>query len=472
MVKAVLMLCSSPLTGKVESGRFTARKTEIPLDCWDCHVQGWGRPQLSRCLPLPSSNFVVNLQVAPPPPGPVTEIQPANLLTLATGERHQICAKILNPAPGFHVALAWTDPEADLGASKTLVNDLDLTVLGGGGGMRYGNERLQQGKEGRLEHVPDRRNPWEQVRIGPGELIAGDVFRIQVTAHQVTADAVQDGSNTNKQDFALVLSGGFVLITENCATMCIEGETSPCEVTGGSGVKPCNTRTGAFDTPCTQLLCLRGYLPDGDSCVPGSVLTSSPTPAPAPECDLWLDWWCDVRDNGMTILIVLGSVIGVGLVAYLVVWILRKMFDQTMESSQASLAIRMGLRGQIQRAVQWTCHDDQLMRTHFEFLLFEQIGRAFRCWAFDNPDISVNEFRDNRFKLWGFLLWKDLWKPDMFDLSEVNFNFMKSLEERMLKLEGDMLTSVGVFEAMGVEGVIQTPRDKTPPTGELVVGRF
>lgn len=95
----------------------------------------------------------------------------------------------------FKATLVWTDPPAEPGADKALVNDLDLVVTGPGGQLYYGNDFQQR-------RSPDRVNNIEQVYIPdprPGKYI------VQVIGYDVNRNAVQGGgTGVPAQDYAVV----------------------------------------------------------------------------------------------------------------------------------------------------------------------------------------------------------------------------------------------------------------------------
>jgi hypothetical protein len=93
----------------------------------------------------------------------------------------------------FKATLAWTDPAAESGSTKTLVNDLDLAILAPDGKIYYGNNFLGL-------NTPDRTNNIEQVYLPspvPGDYI------IKVSGAAVRQNTVR-GSTALSQDFALV----------------------------------------------------------------------------------------------------------------------------------------------------------------------------------------------------------------------------------------------------------------------------
>lgn len=96
-------------------------------------------------------------------------------------------------AAPFKATLAWTDPPAEPGSAKTLVNDLDLKVKTPDGRIYYGNHFLGA-------NAPDRKNNVEQVYLpspAPG------VYTVTVSGTAVRRNTVR-GANSLLQDFALV----------------------------------------------------------------------------------------------------------------------------------------------------------------------------------------------------------------------------------------------------------------------------
>lgn len=91
------------------------------------------------------------------------------------------------------VTLAWTDPPAAPGAGQTLVNNLDLVVVGPLGKRYLGNDTGGRG-------LPDTLNNVEQVVI---EDPAPGVYRLEVRGTSVNT-SVSSTYNSPRQDFALV----------------------------------------------------------------------------------------------------------------------------------------------------------------------------------------------------------------------------------------------------------------------------
>ena len=93
----------------------------------------------------------------------------------------------------FKATLAWTDPAAETGSSKALVNDLDLLVRTPDGRVFYGNHFLGN-------NIPDRLNNVEQVYLPnpvPGE------YTVQVVGADINRSAT-GGGRAVLQDYALV----------------------------------------------------------------------------------------------------------------------------------------------------------------------------------------------------------------------------------------------------------------------------
>ncbi len=112
---------------------------------------------------------------------------------VSQGEEITYTYHVSDPAGPFKATLAWTDPPAEPGSAKTLVNDLDLIVRAPGGKMYYGNHFLGS-------NAADRTNNVEQVYLPSAE--PGD-YTITVTGTAVRRNTVQ-GANALLQDFALV----------------------------------------------------------------------------------------------------------------------------------------------------------------------------------------------------------------------------------------------------------------------------
>jgi hypothetical protein len=106
------------------------------------------------------------------------------------------------------ITLVWTDRAGATGVNKTLVNDLDLVVVGANGGQfAVGNSVNATTRRSNLYTsgaVFDRTNNVEQVVLLSNDV--GTSFSVQVDANTVTADGINAWNGTTaQQDFALFI---------------------------------------------------------------------------------------------------------------------------------------------------------------------------------------------------------------------------------------------------------------------------
>ena len=117
----------------------------------------------------------------------------------ASGQTRQFHGTIGDSTQPFRVTLAWTDSPGSTVASRTLNNDLDLTVMVGGvtyqGNVFNGANSVTGGTADRLNNV-------ESVFLPAGT--TGN-FTVTVTAYNITSYAVPGAGNTLNQDFALII---------------------------------------------------------------------------------------------------------------------------------------------------------------------------------------------------------------------------------------------------------------------------
>ena len=123
-----------------------------------------------------------------------------NKAGMETGDVHEYT--IANVAAGkeLRATLTWFDPEASVGAASTLVNDLDLEVVGPGGtylGNVFTNGVSVTG--GSADH----KNTVEQVRLTAP--VAGS-YTLRVKGTSIPGNG---RAETDRQGYALVVSGGF-----------------------------------------------------------------------------------------------------------------------------------------------------------------------------------------------------------------------------------------------------------------------
>lgn len=112
---------------------------------------------------------------------------------VSQGEEITYTFHVSDQSAPFKATLAWTDPPAEPGSAKTLVNDLDLIVKAPGGKIYYGNHFLGA-------NTPDRINNVEQVYLPsptPGD------YTVTVSGAAVNRNTLQV-SGVPIQDFALV----------------------------------------------------------------------------------------------------------------------------------------------------------------------------------------------------------------------------------------------------------------------------
>lgn len=112
---------------------------------------------------------------------------------VSQGEEVAYTFQVSDRSAPFKATLAWTDPPAEPGSGKTLVNDLDLMVKTPDGRVYYGNHFAGGNTHDRVNNV-------EQVYLpspAPG------VYTVTISGASVRRNTVQ-GSGAFLQDFALV----------------------------------------------------------------------------------------------------------------------------------------------------------------------------------------------------------------------------------------------------------------------------
>lgn len=126
-----------------------------------------------------------------------------NVAGLATGDINEYTISNVQAGQELRATLTWYDPEATSGAALTLVNNLDLEVIGPGPTTYLGNV-LTSGVS-TPGGSPDIRNTVEQVRL-TAPAAGAYTFRVKATS-------VPGGPrpNTNRQGYALAVSGAFGL---------------------------------------------------------------------------------------------------------------------------------------------------------------------------------------------------------------------------------------------------------------------
>ncbi|MEM3396507.1 MAG: S8 family serine peptidase [Thermoplasmata archaeon] len=176
LLKAVLMVGGVELTGSYSDMN---NEGKFPNNS-----QGWGRINLDNSLYF--SGDTLGLQIVDETTG------------ITTGQYKEYQYTISSNAQPFKVILTWTDYPGTVGASKALVNNLDLKVTAPDGSVYLGN-------------VFSGKNPGHSVTGGTADSVnaeEGVILPTPVTGTytiRVTATSVPNGP----QPFALALIGAF-----------------------------------------------------------------------------------------------------------------------------------------------------------------------------------------------------------------------------------------------------------------------
>jgi uncharacterized repeat protein (TIGR01451 family) len=124
-IKATLLDTAANMApGQYETGS----TQEIPFSTPN-NVNGWGRVDLG----FASANLPYTFWLDDHTSG----LSTSQVVTYTTTLTRPL--EVLTDTLPLRVLLTWTDPPASLSASKQLVNDLDLTVIGPGGEIYHGN---------------------------------------------------------------------------------------------------------------------------------------------------------------------------------------------------------------------------------------------------------------------------------------------------------------------------------------------
>lgn len=164
---------------------------------WPNNNIGWGRAWLDGNL------WFANTMTGGDDSRRARLFERTNAAGLETGETHEYT--IANVAAGLELraSLTWFDPEAAIGAASTLVNDLDLEVVGPGGTLYRGN--VFSSGQSATGGSADAKNTVEQVRL---KTPAAGSYTFRVIGSAVPGNG---RAGTERQGYALVVSGGFGL---------------------------------------------------------------------------------------------------------------------------------------------------------------------------------------------------------------------------------------------------------------------
>ncbi|HEU4663958.1 MAG TPA: S8 family serine peptidase [Dokdonella sp.] len=157
---------------------------------------GWGRPWLDSNLwfknTMPNGDDSRRLRV----------FERTNASGLETGDVNEYTIANVGAGVELRVTLAWFDPDASIGAASTLVNNLDLEVVGPGGtylGNHFsGNVSVPGG-------TADAKDTVEQVRLTAPS--AGS-YTIRVKGTSIPGNG---RAGSDRQGYGLAVSGKFAL---------------------------------------------------------------------------------------------------------------------------------------------------------------------------------------------------------------------------------------------------------------------
>jgi len=156
---------------------------------------GWGRAWLDGNLwfkdTMPGGDDSRRLRV----------FERTNAAGMKTGDVHEYTIANVQAGIEFRATLTWFDVPASIGAASTLVNNLDLEVVGPDGQTYLGNHF--SGNVTTPGGTPDAKDTVEQVRLTAP--VAGS-YTIRVRAKDVPGNG-QDGSD--RQGYGLAVSGKF-----------------------------------------------------------------------------------------------------------------------------------------------------------------------------------------------------------------------------------------------------------------------
>ena len=187
VMKAMLLNGTNPLLGN----------NTTPTDQFATGNYGWGRGYLDSNLwfnttPSAQGNDLRRTRI----------FERTNAAGVKTGDSQQYTIANVQAGQELRATLTWYDPEPSTGAALQLVNNLDLEVDGPGG--PYKGNVFSSGVS-TTGGTADPRNTVEQVRL-TAPTAGSYTFRVKAT--NVPGAARE---NTNRQGYALVVSGAFGL---------------------------------------------------------------------------------------------------------------------------------------------------------------------------------------------------------------------------------------------------------------------
>lgn len=180
LIKAVL------LNGAlhISPGQYGTGDTQEIPDIRPNMVSGWGRVDLVGSISAEQPRTIWFID---------------NTIGVKTARKEQYTL-LIDATSSLNITLAWTDYPGEPGASRALVNDLDLAVVTPDQDVYRGNEGLYTSDDACLVNKYDACNNVESIFISDA---SAGVYRIIVSGVHVPSGEEE----TNSQPFALVLDG-------------------------------------------------------------------------------------------------------------------------------------------------------------------------------------------------------------------------------------------------------------------------
>jgi hypothetical protein len=186
LLKALLINSAEDLAGG-PSGRLDSSGNPILLKHIPNNNQGWGLVNLSRLLKkLPDKDDTIFSNQRNP--------------FTASSQEHSIKVTPVDENEELRITLAWTDPPGEIGATRALVNDLDLEVTEENTGHIYKGNVFSEGYSITGGNY-DNRNNVECVYIKKPK----GLYEIRIIA-TISANARPPFNKVPWQDYALVIS--------------------------------------------------------------------------------------------------------------------------------------------------------------------------------------------------------------------------------------------------------------------------
>jgi len=167
------------------------------IGTWPTNSAGWGRLSLENTLFF--NNAVGGGGSADARRMRLFERE--NNSGLTTGEQHEYTITNVNAGQDLRVTLTWFDPEGTAGAAVSLVNNLDLEVVGPGGTNVYKGNVFSAGISNPNAGTADARNTVEQFRLAT---VPAGSYTLRVKG---TAIPGNGRIGSTRQGYALVVSG-------------------------------------------------------------------------------------------------------------------------------------------------------------------------------------------------------------------------------------------------------------------------